>query len=192
MSDESLNWLIVGLGNPGPEYEMTRHNAGFMVIDRLAERWGVLVKRTECRSLTGQVSREVLRIELVKPQTFMNLSGEAVRCLLEKESRNIERLIVIVDDLAIPFGNLRIRPRGSDGGHNGLKSLRSCLKTDEYTRLRIGIMPEHPVSNTSKYVLERFSNAVRDELDEVIEKAADAVEYLISEGIDRAMSRFNS
>ncbi len=192
MSDESLNWLIVGLGNPGPEYEMTRHNAGFMVIDRLAERWGVLVKRTECRSLTGQVSREVLRIELVKPQTFMNLSGEAVRCLLEKESRNIERLIVVVDDLAIPFGNLRIRPRGSDGGHNGLKSLRSCLKTDEYTRLRIGIMPEHPVSNTSKYVLERFSNAVRDELDEVIEKAADAVEYLISEGIDRAMSRFNS
>ncbi len=192
MSDESLNWLIVGLGNPGPEYEMTRHNAGFMVIDRLAERWGVLVKRTECRSLTGQVSREVLRIELVKPQTFMNLSGEAVRCLLEKESRNIERLIVIVDDLAIPFGNLRIRPRGSDGGHNGLKSLRSCLKTDEYTRLRIGIMPEHPVSNTSKYVLERFSNAVRDELDEVIENAADAVEYLISEGIDRAMSRFNS
>ncbi len=192
MSDESLNWLIVGLGNPGPEYEMTRHNAGFMVIDRLAERWGVLVKRTECRSLTGQVSREVLRIELVKPQTFMNLSGEAVRCLLEKESRNIERLIVIVDDLAIPFGSLRIRPRGSDGGHNGLKSLRSCLKTDEYTRLRIGIMPEHPVSNTSKYVLERFSNAVRDELDEVIEKAADAVEYLISEGIDRAMSRFNS
>ncbi len=192
MSDESLNWLIVGLGNPGPEYEMTRHNAGFMVIDRLAERWGVLVKRTECRSLTGQVSREVLRIELVKPQTFMNLSGEAVRCLLEKESRNIERLIVVVDDLAIPFGNLRIRPRGSDGGHNGLKSLRSCLKTDEYTRLRIGIMPEHPVSNTSKYVLERFSNAVRDELDEVIENAADAVEYLISEGIDRAMSRFNS
>ncbi len=192
MSDESLNWLIVGLGNPGPEYEMTRHNAGFMVIDRLAERWGVLVKRTECRSLTGQLSREVLRIELVKPQTFMNLSGEAVRCLLEKESRNIERLIVVVDDLAIPFGNLRIRPRGSDGGHNGLKSLRSCLKTDEYTRLRIGIMPEHPVSNTSKYVLERFSNAVRDELDEVIEKAADAVEYLISEGIDRAMSRFNS
>ncbi len=192
MSDESLNWLIVGLGNPGPEYEMTRHNAGFMVIDRLAERWGVLVKRTECRSLTGQVSREVLRIELVKPQTFMNLSGDAVRCLLEKESRTIERLIVIVDDLAIPFGNLRIRPRGSDGGHNGLKSLRSCLKTDEYTRLRIGIMPEHPVSNTSKYVLERFSNAVRDELDEVIENAADAVEYLISEGIDRAMSRFNS
>ncbi len=192
MSDESLNWLIVGLGNPGPEYEMTRHNAGFMVIDRLAERWGVLVKRTECRSLTGQVSREVLRIELVKPQTFMNLSGEAVRCLLEKESRNIERLIVVVDDLAIPFGNLRIRPRGSDGGHNGLKSLRSCLKTDEYTRLRIGIMPEHPVSNTSKYVLERFSNAVRAELDEVIENAADAVEYLISEGIDRAMSRFNS
>ncbi len=192
MSDESLNWLIVGLGNPGPEYEMTRHNAGFMVIDRLAERWGVLVKRTECRSLTGQVSREVLRIELVKPQTFMNLSGDAVRCLLEKESRTIERLIVIVDDLAIPFGSLRIRPRGSDGGHNGLKSLRSCLKTDEYTRLRIGIMPEHPVSNTSKYVLERFSNAVRDELDEVIENAADAVEYLISEGIDRAMSRFNS
>ncbi len=192
MSDESLNWLIVGLGNPGPEYEMTRHNAGFMVIDRLAERWGVLVKRTECRSLTGQVSREVLRIELVKPQTFMNLSGDAVRCLLEKESRNIERLIVVVDDLAIPFGSLRIRPRGSDGGHNGLKSLRSCLKTDEYTRLRIGIMPEHPVSNTSKYVLERFSNAVRDELDEVIENAADAVEYLISEGIDRAMSRFNS
>ncbi len=192
MSDESLNWLIVGLGNPGPEYEMTRHNAGFMVIDRLAERWGVLVKRTECRSLTGQLSREVLRIELVKPQTFMNLSGEAVRCLLEKESRNIERLIVVVDDLAIPFGNLRIRPRGSDGGHNGLKSLRSCLKTDEYTRLRIGIMPEHPVSNTSKYVLERFSNAVRAELDEVIENAADAVEYLISEGIDRAMSRFNS
>lgn len=192
MSNGASNWLIVGLGNPGPEYHMTRHNAGFMVVDKLSERLRISVKRTECRSLTGHTFDGSTKIELVKPQTYMNLSGEAVKCLVDKESRAQNRLVVIVDDLAIPFGSLRIRPKGSHGGHNGLKSLSDYLTTNEYWRLRVGIMPEHPVSNTSKFVLERFANACHAELDETLETAADAVEYLISDGIDRAMSRFNS
>ena len=185
------NWLIVGLGNPGPDYELTRHNVGFMVVDRLAGKWDVPVKRSECRSLIGQRSYRGGRIELVKPHTFVNLSGEAVRCLLAEESRSVESVLIIVDDLAIPFGTLRIRRKGSDGGHNGLKSLTHCLRTENYARLRIGIMPDHQLSNAKKFVLERFPKKATSELSEIIDLAAEAVESVIVDGIDRAMSRFN-
>jgi PTH1 family peptidyl-tRNA hydrolase len=152
-------WLIVGLGNPGRDYEKTRHNLGFMLIDVLAAETGSLVKREECRSLVGRSGLENQRVELAKPQTYMNLSGEAVSCLLKKEQRSVEKLIVISDDLALPFGTIRIRPKGTHGGHNGLRSIIDCLGTQDFIRLRIGIMPEHPIANTKNFVLENFSKA---------------------------------
>src|SRR5256714_10658805 len=149
--------LIVGLGNPGAEYEWTRHNLGFMLVDRLAREQGREIKRSECRALVGRAELEGEQVELVKPQTYMNLSGEAVACLAQKRALEIRRdLIVVSDDLALPFGAIRLRPRGSSGGHNGLRSLISALKTDEFIRLRIGIQPDHPISDARRFVLERF------------------------------------
>jgi PTH1 family peptidyl-tRNA hydrolase len=133
------NWLIVGLGNPGAEYASTRHNLGFMLVDLLASQANAQVKRTECRALIGRAEIDGRTVELAKPQTYMNLSGEAVKCLLQKEERSRERLIVISDDLALPFGTIRVRPQGSHGGQNGLRSIIEVLGTNEFTRLRIGI-----------------------------------------------------
>ena len=132
--------LIVGLGNPGSEYEGTRHNVGFMLIDKLAADAGVTVKRRECRSLLASAVIEDRRLKLVKPQTFMNLSGEAVACLIAADelAEAGKSLIVISDDLALPFGTIRLRERGSAGGHNGLKSIIAALGTNEFMRLRIG------------------------------------------------------
>jgi PTH1 family peptidyl-tRNA hydrolase len=186
-----MSWLIVGLGNPGPEYAKTRHNLGFMLVDLLADQTGTQVKRDECRSLVGQTLIEGERFELVKPQTYMNLSGEAVSCLLKKEPRSVERLIVISDDLALPFGSIRLRPRGSHGGQNGLRSIIDRLGTNEFVRLRIGIMPEHPISNTKNFVLERFSKTEAPEVENILAKAVDAVKTVIRDGIDRAMAEFN-
>lgn len=188
---DNKNWLIIGLGNPGEQYDKTRHNLGFMLVDLLANEFQIQVKRNECRSLIGQTTFENRTIEFVKPQTFMNLSGEAVSCLLTKDSRCVEKTIVIVDDLALPFGSLRIRKKGSDGGHNGLKSIANCLKTKDFIRIRIGIQPEHPLSNTKKFVLENFSKKDFETVNEVLERTADAVRCSISEGIDKAMSKFN-
>lgn len=188
---ENCNWLIVGLGNPGSEYEKTRHNLGFMVIDLLAREFNVQVKRKECRSLIGQTSLDGQTIELVKPQTFMNLSGEAISCLLAKDERRIEKSIVVLDDLAIPFGTIRLRAKGSDGGHNGLKSIATCLKTRDYIRLRIGIKPEHPISNTRRFVLERFSKRDIETVQDVLKKSVNAIRCLISEDLQKAMSQFN-
>jgi peptidyl-tRNA hydrolase, PTH1 family len=185
------NWLIVGLGNPGASYERTRHNLGFMLVDRLAKEAQTQVKRDECRSLVGRGEIENQKAELVKPQTFMNLSGEAVSCLLRKPDRIIERLVVISDDLALPFGKIRLRPSGSHGGHNGLRSIIDCLGTNEFMRLRIGIMPEHPVSNTKNFVLENFSKDESAEVERVLEKSGDAIRSIVRDGIDRAMAEFN-
>ncbi|MEP6703844.1 MAG: aminoacyl-tRNA hydrolase [Acidobacteriota bacterium] len=185
------NWLIVGLGNPGSEYERTRHNLGFMLVEFLAREFQTQIKRDECRSLVGRAEIENRKSELVKPQTFMNLSGEAVSCLLQKPDRSIERLIVVSDDLALPFGRIRLRPVGSHGGHNGLRSLIDCLRTNEFIRLRIGIMPEHPVSNTKNFVLENFSKTESTEVEKILGMSADAVRTVLREGIDKAMAEFN-
>lgn len=190
-SASEKSWLVVGLGNPGLRYEKTRHNLGFMVADLLAKASQTQVKREECRSLIGRAAIENERVELVKPQTFMNLSGEAVGCLLKKESRRAENLIVIVDDLALPFGSIRLRARGSAGGHNGLKSVIACLKTEEFIRLRIGIQPEHPVSDTKKFVLENFSKSETEKLDDILERSAEAVRSIIKNGIEKAMATHN-
>lgn len=189
--EENANWLIVGLGNPGLQYEKTRHNLGFMLIDLLARENQTQVKREECRALIGRAEIENHPAELVKPQTFMNLSGESVSCLLKKPERSIEKLIVISDDLALPFGKIRIRPKGSAGGHNGLRSIESCIRTQGYIRVRIGIQPEHPVNDTKRFVLENFSKMDFETVEKVLEQCADAIRTIIADGVERAMANFN-
>jgi PTH1 family peptidyl-tRNA hydrolase len=185
------NWLIVGLGNPGAEYERTRHNLGFMLIDRLARDAQTQIKRQECRALIGRAEIGGQMVELAKPQTYMNLSGESVSCLLSKPDRSVEKLVVISDDLALPFGTIRIRPRGSHGGQNGLRSIIDCLRTQEFARLRIGIAPEHPISNASNFVLERFSKMETETVEKVLEESAEAIATIVTDGVDQAMARFN-
>lgn len=190
-SSSDANWLIVGLGNPGTTYEKTPHNLGFMLIDKLAADANSQVKREECRALLGRIEIEDKLIELVKPQTYMNLSGESINCLLKKETRSRKNLIVISDDLALPFGKIRLRARGSAGGHNGLKSIEGCLKTQEFIRLRVGIQPEHPISDTKRFVLDKFSKNDLETVEKVLEQSAEAIRSVIWDGIEKAMARFN-
>ena len=184
--------LIVGLGNPGAEYAKTRHNAGFMLVELLAMRWRADWKnQKKFQSRIAKTERDGKRLVLSEPQTFMNLSGEAVNCFLKKPERSVERMLVISDDLALPFGKIRLRPSGSHGGHNGLRSIIDCLGTNEFARLRIGITPEHPVTNTKGFVLENFSKAESGELETLLKTCAEAVRSVIKDGIDRAMAEFN-
>jgi PTH1 family peptidyl-tRNA hydrolase len=185
-------YLIVGLGNPGSEYAQTRHNLGFMLVDKLAAEAGAMVKRSECRALIGNAVIESQRVLLVKPQTYMNLSGEAVGCLNQKYEIDATSLIVISDDLALPFGSIRLRERGSAGGHNGLKSIIGVLGTNEFVRLRIGIQPDHPLSDSKRFVLDEFSKAERELLPEILERAAEALRSVLRDGVAKAMSLFNS
>lgn len=184
-----MSWLIVGLGNPTEKYAETRHNLGFMVVDVLAKEANTTVKRVECRSLVGRAEIDNQMVEIVKPQTFMNLSGEAVAGLLQK--RVDAKIIVITDDLALPLGKIRIRPKGSDGGHNGLKSIIACLRTQDFIRLRIGIRPEHPISDTKRFVLEKFSKIEQEKVEKVLETSAEAICSIIIDGVEKAMAKFN-
>ncbi len=184
-------WLIVGLGNPGLRYEKTRHNLGFRLIDKLAQKMQTQVRREECRALIGRGEIENQIVELVKPQTFMNLSGEAVSCLIKKSDRSIEKLIVISDDLALPFGKMRLRPKGSHGGQNGLRSIIDCMRTQEFIRLRIGIQPAHPIGDASSFVLENFSKKDLEEVENILEQSADAIFSVVKDGIEKAMAQFN-
>jgi len=185
--------LIVGLGNPGKEYEWSRHNLGFMVIDKLALDEGIVVSRRECSSLVGRAQLEGVRTKLAKPQTFMNLSGHAVSCLLAKiESETpINQLVVISDDLALPLGKIRIRERGTAGGHNGLKSIITAVGTHEFVRLRIGIQPEHPISDAKGFVLDTFPRSERPLVIETVEQSAKAIRTIIRDGALKAMAEFN-
>lgn len=185
--------LIIGLGNPGAEYEWTRHNLGFMLVDLLAKQANADIRSSECKALVGRARIEGASVELVKPQTYMNLSGESVACLLRKraELTATDNLLVISDDLALPFGSIRLRASGSSGGHNGLKSIKQSLRTEDYARLRIGIKPEHPIADTARFVLERFSHGARKSVEEVLERSAEAVRAVITDGIERAMARYN-
>jgi PTH1 family peptidyl-tRNA hydrolase len=190
-SSSETNWLIVGLGNPGLRYEKTRHNLGFMLIDRLAREFQTSVKREECRALIGRAEIENQTVELVKPQTFMNLSGESVSCFLKKENRTSKKLIVISDDLALPLGSIRLRAKGSAGGHNGLKSIIACLRTEEFIRLRIGIQPEHQLRDVKDFVLENFSKADLIKVEEVLQHSAEAIRAVIADGVEKAMAKYN-
>jgi peptidyl-tRNA hydrolase, PTH1 family len=189
--DSPANWLVVGLGNPGERYAKTRHNLGFMLVDLLAAQLQTQVRREECRALIGRAFMGDQSVELAKPQTFMNLSGEAVSCLVAKQGRSVERLIVISDDLALPIGSIRIRPRGTHGGQNGLRSIIDRLKTQEFIRLRIGIQPEHPIGDAASFVLENFGRSDAAEMEKALQTAADAVRAIVLDGVDAAMARFN-
>jgi PTH1 family peptidyl-tRNA hydrolase len=186
--------LIVGLGNPGERYERTRHNLGFMLVDLLARQSNAQVRRAECRALVGRAEVEGRAVELVKPQTYMNLSGESVACLMRKREglTPASGLLVVSDDIALPFGSIRLRARGSSGGQRGLKNIISVLGTDEFPRLRIGIRPEHPVADTSGFVLEPFPKAQLAELEKILERSAEALRAVLRDGIDKAMSQYNS
>jgi peptidyl-tRNA hydrolase, PTH1 family len=184
-------WLIVGLGNPGSEYERTRHNCGFLVIDELAERAGRSVKTSECQALTTKAQIRNFEALLIKPQTFMNLSGVAVAALAKKYEVKPERILIISDDVALSFGSLRVRQQGSAGGQNGLKSIIKELGTQNFPRLRVGIAPEHPIRNLSDFVLGEFTKTERAKLSEVIGQAADAVTTILTIGMAEAMSKYN-
>lgn len=183
--------MVAGLGNPGYEYVLTPHNLGFMVIDHLADQCGVQVSRTEGAALTAQVSIAGSEVALAKPQTFMNLSGVSVRRLVERYLVPLDELIVVLDEAALPFGTLRIRKKGSAGGHNGLKSIIEALGSDEFIRIRLGIQPDHPVSNLKSHVLGRFSRGQLEAVAGMVDRAAEAVEVIIREGVDGAMNKFN-
>ncbi len=183
--------LIVGLGNPGPEYFLTPHNLGFLAVDYLAESWGTKVVRREGRALTGRAVFGGEEILLAKPQTFMNLSGLAVQQLLEKYSLEPKDLTVLTDDLDLPLGMIRVRRRGTAGGHNGLKSLIGEIQTDRFARVRMGVGPEREVEDSTEYLLGRFGNAEREEIAPMLDLAADAVELILREGSEKAMNRFN-
>ncbi|MEP6913705.1 MAG: aminoacyl-tRNA hydrolase [bacterium] len=187
-------YLIVGLGNPGAEYEWTRHNLGFMLIDKIATELGLGRFRRACQSLVGRVELEGCVVKLVKPQTYMNLSGEAVAGVVAKHKLSVpdESLIVISDDLALPFGKIRIRARGSAGGHNGLKSIIASLGTNEFTRLRIGIQPGHLISDPKRFVLDEFPRGSRAEVEKILERSAEALHTILREGVLKAMTEYNS
>jgi PTH1 family peptidyl-tRNA hydrolase len=165
-----------------------------MLIDKLSADTGIDKYRRECQSLVGSGEIDGSRVKLVKPQTYMNLSGEAVACLVAKHNLAdaTGNVIVISDDLALPFGTIRIRERGSAGGHNGLKSIIGDLGTNEFTRLRIGIQPEHPISNSKRFVLDPFPSAAKPEVEKILERSAEALRAIMTDGVLKAMSTYNS
>ena len=182
--------LIVGLGNPGAEYEQTRHNLGFRVVGVLARRRKTALGRLECRSLVGE-SAEVF---LAAPQTYMNRSGYAVRCLIERRKVGPEQVLVVYDDVDLPLGRLRLRPRGGPGGHRGMESIVQNLQTEEIPRLRLGVAPEDldlSDSDLVDFVLSKFDADEEESVQELIERAADACEYWLREGNEATMNRFN-
>ena len=183
--------LIVGLGNPGPEYAWTPHNLGFLAVDELANRGGIRVERPEGKALVGRGKLAGEDVALAKPQTMMNLSGLSVRDLLARYEVTPVELIVVYDDVALPWGMIRIRERGSAGSHNGLKSVIGALQTDEFIRVRLGVEPDHPVSDLAAYVLHPMSKSSLEAAAEMIEETAGAVEMILEKGVATAMNRYN-
>lgn len=185
-------YLIVGLGNPGPKYAHTRHNAGFEAIDRLAARYGIRIETEKFRALTGTGAIEGQKVLLLKPLTFMNLSGESVRAACEFYKVNPEEgLIVLYDDISLAPGQLRIRGKGSAGGHNGIKNIIGQLGTQVFLRVKIGVGAKPSDWDLVDYVLSRFSKEEQSEMDEAFDRAAQAAAMLLTEDVDRVMSEFN-
>lgn len=190
--EESGVKLIVGLGNPGIRYQFTPHNIGFLAIDRVAEQCGVMVDNRHCKALTarGRIGKE--EVLLAKPETFMNLSGLAVAELVrEYEVDSQKDVLIVYDELDLPLGKIRIRERGSSAGHKGMESVIGALGTEEVSRMRLGIAPDHPLKDGSGYVLAQFRKSQLVALDEMLDKAAEAVNVIVNDGISTAMNRFN-
>ena len=184
--------LIVGLGNTGMEYQFTPHNLGFLAIDRIAEQCGVRVENRHCRALTARARLTGQDVLLAKPETYMNLSGASVRELVTKYEVAIEQdLIVIYDELDLPFGSIRVRQRGSSGGHNGVENIIAALETQEFMRIRVGIAPDHPVRDGAKYVLSQLKKSQYEVVDQALDTVSDAVNVILNQGVGVAMNRFN-
>ena len=185
-------WLVAGLGNPGKEYADTPHNLGFMVADVLAARHGIRITRPDSLSLTGPGQIAGQPVLLAKPQTFMNLSGTSLKALMAKHEILAENLILVYDDLDLPWGKIRVRPKGSPGTHNGVISVTENLGTQEFKRVRIGTHPGHPLASGIDYVLSRLSRQQKKDLDELVGRTAGAVSLIIAEGVEKAMAVFNA
>ncbi len=184
--------LIVGLGNPGIEYQFTPHNMGFLAVDRIAEQCGVRVNNRHCRAQTARTRLAGHEVVLAKPETYMNLSGSSVTELVREYQVQPEQdLVLLYDELDLPFGTLRVRPRGRSAGHNGVESVIATLGTQEITRIRMGVGPDHPVGDGARYVLSQFKKPQLAVVDEVLDQAAEAVKVILADGVQAAMNRFN-
>ena len=187
-----VDWLLVCLGNPGDQYENTRHNVGFMVADELAERSHVPVQRLKFRALTNTVTVGDRKVLLMKPVTYMNLSGEAVHEAAAFYKIPPEHILVVSDEVALAPGKLRVRRSGSAGGHNGLKNIIAHLGTDQFPRIRLGVgQKPHPDYDMADWVLGKFQGEDKKAVEAAVKKAADAAECLIREGVDKAMNQYN-
>jgi peptidyl-tRNA hydrolase, PTH1 family len=184
--------LIVGLGNPGIEYQFTPHNLGFLTIDRIANEYGVEVRNRQCRALTARAVTGSATVLLAKPETFMNLSGISVRELVTKHDvRPEEDLIVIQDELDFPLGTIRLQRRRSSAGHNGIESIINALGTQDFLRIRMGVAPDHKIEDGMSYLLAPFRKAQLKVVDEMLDVAAEAVKAILADGAAAAMNRFN-
>jgi len=191
-SSSPVSWLIVFLGNPGPKYECTRHNAGFMTGDALAKKLGVSINKARFKALTASAEINGEKVLLMKPQTFMNLSGEAVGEAARFYKVPPEHVIVVSDEVSLPLGKLRVRPKGSAGGHNGLKSIIAHLGSDAFPRIRLGVgAPPHPDYDMADWVLSVFRNQDLEDMLSSADRAAEAIVTYITDGPERAMNRFN-
>jgi len=183
--------LVVGLGNPGEEYEFSAHNLGFLVVDRLAERNRIKVGRKDSMALVGQGSVAGKKVMLAKPQTFMNASGPSVKGLMAKYEVPVQDLIMIYDELDLPWKSLRIRPSGSDAGHRGMQSVIVSVASEDFPRVRLGIHGGRRQKDGARIVLGHFKRAQKEELDELLDYASQAVESIIAEGVEKSMTKFN-
>ena len=191
-SSSALGWLVVFLGNPGLKYEGTRHNAGFMTADALAGKKGISINRVRFQALTAVCELGGQRVLLMKPQTYMNLSGDAVGAAARFYKIPPEHVLVVSDEVSLPLGKLRVRQKGSAGGHNGLKSIIAALGSDGFPRVRIGVgAPPHPEYDMADWVLSVFRNQDLEDMQSAAQRAAEAVITYISDGPERAMNRFN-
>ncbi len=183
--------LVVGLGNPGKEYELTAHNLGFLVIDRLAERNGIKAGRKDSMALVVQGTVAGKKVLLAKPQTFMNLSGESVQGLLVKNDIAAGDLVLIYDELDLPWQSVRIRPNGSAAGHRGVDSVIRCVETKDFPRVRLGVHGGRREKDGAQIVLAKLKRAHKEELDELLDYASQAVESIIAEGVEKSMAKYN-
>ena len=184
-------FLVAGLGNPGEQYAQTPHNLGFLVVDRLAARHGIRLTRKECQALIGQGSIGGKTVLLAQPQTYMNLSGVAIKPLMERNEIPPSELLLVYDELDLAWGSIRVRPKGSDAGHNGIADVIEKIGTQEFPRIRLGVHPGHPLSSGKDYLLSRFTRQQKETLDALIDLGADAAESVIAEGVEKSMAKFN-
>ena len=185
-------YIIAGLGNPGRQYENTRHNAGFMALDALADQLGVAVEERKHKALSGKGVIGGERVLLLKPQTFMNLSGESIRAAADFYKVEPEHIMVIYDDISLNPGQLRIRKKGSAGGHNGIKSIIACLGTQEFPRIKVGVGAKPDRMDLADYVLGRFSQVEGRIMEDAAKEAGQAAQSIILDGMEAAMNRYNA